>query len=276
MKILFIAPKYSGGIGGHAKRVADKLQENGFEVELMYAPHIPIKKLKNPTFAISSVLKAITERKTYDIVHAFNLPSAFAMKYTKAKKKVLSIHGVYSEQIDVLHSETTSTKVKNNEMNILKWADKLLTNSKNVPQSYKKKLDLDKEISVVLSRSLNGVTKIFPVIENQHKAGILDLSIVPARVSEDFKKEATAYALDIANNLNYVGTIAVEFFISENKIYGNEIAPRPHNSGHFSLDACNVSQFDQQVLALIGRDLEDIRLEKNIVLKARRVEALIQ
>ena len=77
-----------------------------------------------------------------------------------------------------------------------------------------------------MSRSLNGVTKIFPVIENQHKAGILDLSIVPARVSEDFKKEATAYALDIANNLNYVGTIAVEFFISENKIYGNEIAPR--------------------------------------------------
>ena len=143
MKILFIAPKYSGGIGGHAKRVAQKLQENGFEIELMHAPHVPIKKLKNPTFAISSVLKAISGRKTYDIVHAFNLPSAFAMKYTKAKKKVLSIHGVYSEQIDVLHSETTSTKVKNNEMNILKWADKLLTNSKNVQQSYKKKLDLD-------------------------------------------------------------------------------------------------------------------------------------
>ena len=143
MKILFIAPKYSGGIGGHAKRVADKLQENGFEIELMYAPHIPIKKLKNPSFAISSIFKAISGRKTYDIVHAFNLPSAFAMKYTKAKKKVLSIHGVYSEQIDALHSEITSTKVKNKEANILKWADKLLTNSKNVKQSYKKKLKLD-------------------------------------------------------------------------------------------------------------------------------------
>ena len=143
MKILFIAPKYSGGIGGHAKRVADKLQENGFEIELMHAPHVPIKKLKNPTFAVSSTLKAISGRKIYDIVHAFNLPSAFAMKYTKAKKKVLSIHGVYSEQIDALHSETTSTKVKNKEENILKWADKLLTNSKNVKQSYKKKLNLD-------------------------------------------------------------------------------------------------------------------------------------
>ena len=143
MKILFIAPKYSGGIGGHAKRVAQKLQENGFEIELMHAPHVPIKKLKNPTFAISSVLKAISGRKTYDIVHAFNLPSAFAMKYTKAKKKVLSIHGVYSDQIDALHSQTTSTRVKNKELDILKWADKLLTNSKNVQESYKKKLDLD-------------------------------------------------------------------------------------------------------------------------------------
>ena len=143
MKILFIAPKYSGGIGGHAKRVAQKLQENGFEIELMHAPHVPIKKLKNPTFAISSLLKAISGRKTYDIVHAFNLPSAFAMKYTKAKKKVLSIHGVYSEQIDALHSQTTSTRVKNKELDILKWADKLLTNSKNVQESYKKKLDLD-------------------------------------------------------------------------------------------------------------------------------------
>jgi L-malate glycosyltransferase len=143
MKILFIAPKYSGGIGGHAKRVADKLQKNGFEIELMYAPHVPIKKFKNLTFAVSSVLKAISGRKTYDIVHAFNLPSAFAMKYTKAKKKVLSIHGVYSEQISTLHSQTTSTKVKNKESDILKWADKLLTNSKNVQQTYKKKLDLD-------------------------------------------------------------------------------------------------------------------------------------
>ena len=143
MKILFIAPKYTGGIGGHAKRVADKLQENGFEVELMCAPHIPIKKLKNPTFVILSVLKTISRRKTYDVVHAFNLPSAFAMKYTKAKIKVLSIHGVYSEQIDALHSEMTSTKVKNKEAEILKWADKLLTNSKNVKEAYKKKLNLD-------------------------------------------------------------------------------------------------------------------------------------
>ena len=129
-----------------------------------------------------------------------------------------------------------------------------------------KKLNLDKEISVVLSRSSDGVSKIFPVIENQHKEGILDLSIIPARVNDDLKKEAVTYALKIAKNLNYVGTIAVEFFISNNKLYINEVAPRPHNSGHFTLDACNVSQFDQQVLCLTNDNLLDIILEKNAVM----------
>ena len=129
-----------------------------------------------------------------------------------------------------------------------------------------KKLNLDKEISVVLSRSSDGVSEIFPVIENQHEAGILDLSIIPARVSENFKKEAVSSALKIAKNLNYVGTIAVEFFISDDKLYVNEIAPRPHNSGHFSLDACNVSQFDLQVLSLVDKSLIEINLEKNAVM----------
>ena len=91
MKILFIAPKYTGGIGGHAYRVAEKLKEYGFDVRLMHTSHIPIKKLKNPSFAVFSSLKAIVKNENYDIVHAFNVPSAFAMKYTKAKKKVLSI-----------------------------------------------------------------------------------------------------------------------------------------------------------------------------------------
>jgi len=129
-----------------------------------------------------------------------------------------------------------------------------------------KKLNLNKEISVVLSRSSDGASEIFPVIENQHEAGILDLSIIPARVSKNFKKEAVSYALKIAKNLNYVGTFAVEFFISDGQLYVNEIAPRPHNSGHFTLDACNVSQFDLQVLSLVNKSLIEINLEKNAVM----------
>ena len=145
MKILFIAPKYSGGIGGHAARVAEKLQEHGFDITLMHTSHIPIKKLKNPSFAALSSLKAIVGTEKYDIVHAFNVPSAFAMKYTKAKKKILSIHGVYSEQVDALHSKTISTAAKITETKVLEWADKLTTDSKIVKKMYKEKLNVDFE-----------------------------------------------------------------------------------------------------------------------------------
>lgn len=145
MKILFIAPKYSGGIGGHAFRVYEKLQEHGFDIKLMHVPHIPIKKLKNPSFAAFSSLKSVVSTEKYDIVHAFNVPSAFAMKYTKAKKKVLSIHGVYSEQVDTLHSKTISTAAKITESKVLEWADKLTTDSKIVKKMYKEKLNVDFE-----------------------------------------------------------------------------------------------------------------------------------
>jgi len=145
MKILFIAPRYSGGIGGHAVRVAEKLRENGFDVKLMDAPKIPIKNLKNPSFAVLSTIKAILSREKFDVVHAFNVPSAFAMRYVKAKKKVLSVHGVYSEQISSIHSDATSSVVNLVEVRILKWADKLTTNSRDVQKIYKEKYGLDFE-----------------------------------------------------------------------------------------------------------------------------------
>ena len=145
MKILFIAPKYSGGIGGHAFRVAEKLREEGFDIRLMHASHIPIKKLKNPSFAVMSSLKAIVSREKFDVVHAFNIPSAFAMKYVNAKKKVLSIHGVYSEQVNALHSDATATMASITEVKVLEWADKLTTDSKIVQKRYKEKLGFDFE-----------------------------------------------------------------------------------------------------------------------------------
>ncbi len=139
MKILFIAPRFDGGIGGHAARVAQKLTEHGFEIKLMKASSIPIKKIKNPSFAVLSTLKSLTSKETYDIVHAFNVPSAFAMRYTKAKKKVLSIHGMYSDQVNALHSDTTAGAAKLAESKVLKWADKLTTDSKFVQKQYKEK-----------------------------------------------------------------------------------------------------------------------------------------
>ena len=143
MKILFISPRYDGGIGGHAYRVAEKMREQGYDVKLMYVPHILIKNLKNPSFAIFGIIKAIFDRENYDVVHAWNVPSAFVMKFVKAKKKILSVHGIYSEQVNALHSIVTSSMVSNAESKVLKFADVLTTDSKSVQKTYKEKLDLD-------------------------------------------------------------------------------------------------------------------------------------
>ena len=143
MKILYISPIYEGGIGGHAFRVAEKLREQGYDVKLMQVPHLPIKNLKNPSFAIFGIIKAILDREKYDIVHAWNVPSAFVMKFVKAKKKVLSVHGIYSDQVNALHSTATSSMVSNVESKVLKFADVLTTDSKSVQKTYKEKLGLD-------------------------------------------------------------------------------------------------------------------------------------
>ena len=147
MNILFISPTYSGagGIGPHAFRVAEKLREIGYDVELMHVPHIPIKNLKNLSFSLFGTIKGILNKKTYDVVHAWNLPSAFIMKRIKSKKKILSVHGVYSKQVEMLHSKITSGIVSSQESQILDWADVLTTDSKAVQSEYKKKLGKDFE-----------------------------------------------------------------------------------------------------------------------------------
>ncbi|MEZ5562897.1 MAG: 5-(carboxyamino)imidazole ribonucleotide synthase [Gammaproteobacteria bacterium] len=113
-------------------------------------------------------------------------------------------------------------------------------------------LPLDLEVSVVLARGETGQTQCFPVAENSHRQGILDISIVPARIPAALADDARRYALQIAGALGYVGTLAVEFFVSRGKLCVNEMAPRPHNSGHYTLDACDTSQFAQQVRTLCG------------------------
>ena len=142
MKLLYISPTFSGtgGIGPHAFRVAKKLGENGFDVELMDVPHIPIKNLKNLSFSILGSLKALSYTKTYDVVHAWNLPSAFIMKQIKSKKKILSVHGIYSDQVSMLHSKVASSLVNFGENRVLDWADTLTTDSKAVQLAYKEKL----------------------------------------------------------------------------------------------------------------------------------------
>ena len=168
MNILFISPVFSGGIGGHAAMLADKLSNYGYKVKKMQVPHIPIKNLKNPSFAIFSSLKSITNRESFDIVHGFNIPSAYAMKYAKGKKKVLSVHGVFSEQVDTLHSKSISSLAKIAESQVLNWPDKLTTDSKATQKLYKEKFDLNFEYlpSPLDIQKLSGISDVTK-IENQ-------------------------------------------------------------------------------------------------------------
>ena len=145
MKFLFISPRYSGGIGGHAEMLANQLENAGHNVTKMQTPHIPIKNLKNPSFAMFGTIKSMLNREKYDIVHAFNIPSAFAMHFAKGKKKVLSVHGMFSEQVNSLHSKTISSIATNTESKVLKWPNKLTTDSKYTQKLYKEKLDIDFE-----------------------------------------------------------------------------------------------------------------------------------
>ncbi|HEX6369735.1 MAG TPA: 5-(carboxyamino)imidazole ribonucleotide synthase [Longimicrobium sp.] len=114
------------------------------------------------------------------------------------------------------------------------------------------------EVSVICARSASGETACFPVAENEHRRGILHLTVAPARVPDDVAEEARRVATALAEGLGVVGLLAVEMFVDgDGRILMNEIAPRPHNSGHHTWEACAVSQFEQQLRAVCGLPLGD-------------------
>ena len=123
-----------------------------------------------------------------------------------------------------------------------------------------RKLPLEMEASMILARDHAGNCVTYPLAENHHKDGILDFSLVPAAVSPEIEEEIRRTAQVIAEKLDYVGLLAIEFFIVGGKLFLNELAPRPHNSGHYSLDACITSQFEQQVRAVCGLPLGNTEL----------------
>jgi 5-(carboxyamino)imidazole ribonucleotide synthase len=117
------------------------------------------------------------------------------------------------------------------------------------------------EISVVCARGPGGGTATFPVSENLHRNGILDTSVVPARVDDATAAEARRIATTLAEGLNVEGLLAVEMFVAEDgRVLVNELAPRPHNSGHYTMEACMVSQFEQQLRAVCGLPLGSTEL----------------
>ncbi|WP_027410386.1 5-(carboxyamino)imidazole ribonucleotide synthase [Anoxybacteroides tepidamans] len=128
-------------------------------------------------------------------------------------------------------------------------------------------VSFDKEISVIVVRNGWGDTRVFPVAENIHVDNILHKTIVPARISSDVAQKAVQYAKTLAEHFELVGTLAVEMFLTKDgDIYINELAPRPHNSGHYTINACATSQFQQHIRAVCNWPLGSTELLKPAVM----------
>lgn len=159
----------------------------------------------------------------------------------------------------------------------LEEAAKLLEQSECVLEAW---IAFSKEISVIVARNINGETKVFPVAENIHQDNILHQSIVPARISKQTEQLALEQAILIANSMKMVGILAVEMFVTKDgDIYINEMAPRPHNSGHYTMEACETSQFEQHIRAVCNWKLGDTTLLKPVVMVnilGEHVDALME
>ena len=128
-------------------------------------------------------------------------------------------------------------------------------------------IDLEQEISVILARSINGQIAVYPVGENRHVNGILDTTIVPAALDASLGEKAIDMATRLADSINYCGILAVEFFCTrQGELLINELATRPHNSGHYTVDACATSQFEQQVRMMCGLPPGDTHMLSPVIM----------
>ena len=142
----------------------------------------------------------------------------------------------------------------------------------DIPESemiIEKLIPFQKEIAVIIARNSKGKIKNFDVVEMEFNeiSNQVEFVISPSNISEEIKKNAIEIAIETAEKFNLIGLLAVEMFLTEdNQILINEVAPRPHNSGHFSLDACNTSQFEQHIRAILGLELGDVSQKGNAIM----------
>lgn len=146
-----------------------------------------------------------------------------------------------------------------------KAASELLAHGECVLEAW---IPFEKEISVIVARSRHKEIAVFPVAENEHVDNILFRTTVPAKIPQSVSEEAVSIATTLVETLDVVGTLAVELFMLEDgKLYVNELAPRPHNSGHYTIEACETSQFEQHIRAVCGLPLGPTTLRTPVVME---------
>lgn len=180
---------------------------------------------------------------------------------------------IYNDDIDLFFPSIIKTTTGGydgkgqmllNSINDLKTVKFLDNNRKYIVEEL---IDFDYEISVIASRDSFGNIVYFPIPINTHKEGILFSSVITDSLSNVITKKAKDYTKLLLEELDYIGTLAVEFFVKGEDVIFNEFAPRPHNSGHYTIEGCNVSQFKNHVLAITKKKvIEPILLKPTIML----------
>jgi 5-(carboxyamino)imidazole ribonucleotide synthase len=206
-------------------------------------------------------------------------PEALAIAQDRVREKTFARgHGIDTARFHAVHAEADLAAacaeipgpaiLKTNRLGYdgkgqrtvsgLEEARSAFRNFGSVPCILEELVPLERELSVVLARSRSGEVRSFPAGENRHVAGILDTTMVPAAVDDGLAERARAAAETLAAALDYVGVLGVELFVvTGGRLLFNEMAPRPHNSAHYTLDACVTDQFEQQVRAVCGLPLGD-------------------
>ena len=155
----------------------------------------------------------------------------------------------------------------NIELNDEKKLDEIYEKVKGKEMFIEEWVDFEKELSVMVARNVSGEIKAYPVVENIHNESILDTTIVPAQISNELKEKAKEIAVKVLDKLKGAGVYGIELFLSRKKeILINEIAPRVHNSGHYTIEACKTSQFEQHLRAIMDLPLGSTELLSNAVM----------
>ncbi len=269
---------WTGGLEAPAVEVADEVIDQPFDAPLALERFCGTATVATVEFENipKEILESVAER-----VPLHPSPQAVATCQNRwREKEFLRFHGIPCASFAVVSSaDELAAAMELLGSGVLKTADfgydgngQIRVRGGEDPQEVWREFDsprgvfeewvpFEKEISVMIARGADGETICYDPAENQHRDHILDVSIVPARISPGVAEEAAELARRIAVALDYRGIMGVEFFLKEDGVLlVNEIAPRPHNSGHHTLDACVTSQFEQQLRAVIGLPLGSPRL----------------
>lgn len=276
---------WTGGLEAPAVEVADEVIDLPFDDEIAledFCSRVTVSTVEFENIPRATLEAVASRTGLYPSPHAISI-----CQNREREKNFLKQHGIPHTWFAVIASEAdlVAAMAELNGPGVLKTADfgydgkgqRKLEGDENAAEVWaafdapravlEAWVPFEKELSVMAARGADGEIVTYDPAENRHRHHILDVSIVPARVSPAVALEAAAIAQRVAEALDYRGILGVEFFLkSDGSLLVNEIAPRPHNSGHHTLDACATSQFAQQLRAVIGLPLGSPRLLSPVVM----------